>query len=250
MRDVGESGARNLAFEKKYTREKVLLEVVGGGPVVLFDIGAHTGQSVAYLKELFPESQIFSFEPDPESFEKLSAAPVPGVRYFNLALCDQDGQMAFYRNRISHTNSLLKVNTESRDSIAFTKARAERRVDIFQEINSEIQVATARLDTFCAAEEIEGIDLLKIDVQGMERFVLEGASQTLEKTRALVVEISLFDYYERSSSFYDIEKLLHPSGFRLFSIGEISNNPMNGRTDWVEVIYTKPEASGREKPKH
>lgn len=240
MRNVGESGARNRVFEEKYTRAKVLQELIGSGKVVIFDIGAHFGESVNYLRELFPESEILSFEPDPESFEKLSAENVPGVRCFNLAFCGRDGEMAFYRNRISHTNSLLKVNPESRDSIAFTKAREEQKTEIFQDVNSEIQVATARLDTFCRANEIPCIDLLKIDVQGAERFVLEGAPETLEKSRVVVLEISFFDYYERSSSFSDIEKFLHPAGFRLFSISEISNNPMNGRTDWAEVIYTKP----------
>ncbi|MBE2205437.1 MAG: FkbM family methyltransferase [Chthoniobacterales bacterium] len=240
MRDIGESGLRNRAFEEKFTREKVLQEVVGSGPVVLFDIGAHLGESVHYLRELFPESKIFSFEPDPGSFEKLSAKKVPGVRYFNLALCEKDGRMAFYRNPISHTNSLVKVNSESRDSIAFTKARAENRTDVFQGMNLEIQVPTARLDTFCRENGVSHIDLLKIDVQSAERVVLEGGVETLEKAKVVVVEINFFDYYERSSSFSDIEKFLHPAGFRLFSISEISNNPMNGRTDWAEVIYAKP----------
>lgn len=240
MKNVGESGVRNRAFEEKYTREKVLQEVIGSGRVILFDIGAHFGESVTYLRDLFPESEILSFEPDPESFEKLSAENVPGVRCFNLAFCDRDGEMAFYRNRISHTNSLLKVNPGSLDSIAFTKAREEQRTDIFEDVNSEIQVPTARLDTFCRANNIPHIDLLKIDVQGAERFVLEGGPETLEKSRVVVLEISFFDYYEQSSSFSDIEKFLHPAGFRLFSISEISNNPMNGRTDWAEVIYTKP----------
>jgi len=244
MKNVGESGARNRAFEEKYTREKVIQEVVGGGRVVLFDIGAHFGESVTYLRELFPESQILSFEPDPDSFGTLSSQRIPDVRYYNLAFCDRDGEMAFYKNRISHTNSLLKVNPRSRDSIAFTKARDEQRTDIFREVNEAIQVPTARLDSFCRANEVEHIDLLKIDVQGAERLVLEGASEILEKTKVVVLEISFYDYYEQNSSFSDIERFLHPPGFRLFSISEISNNPMNGRTDWAEVIYTKPDSSG------
>ena len=51
--------------------------------------------------------------------------------------------------------------------------------------------------------------------------------------------MSLFDYYDHKTSFSDIEKYLLPIGFELFSILEISNNPMNGRTDWVEVLYKK-----------
>lgn len=43
--------------------------------------------------------------------------------------------------------------------------------------------------------------------------------------------------YERSLSFSDIEKYLLKYDFSLFDISHISKNLMNGRTDWVDVIY-------------
>ena len=69
--------------------------------------------------------------------------------------------------------------------------------------------------------------------------VLEGGKSSLSKINAIILEVSLFDYYDHKTSFSDIEKYLLPIGFELFSILEISNNPMNGRTDWVEVLYKK-----------
>jgi hypothetical protein len=45
---------------------------------------------------------------------------------------------------------------------------------------------------------------------------------------------------ERTSEYSKIftrQKILHPAGFRLYDISHISKNPMNGRTDWVDVIY-------------
>ena len=239
MKNVGESESRNRVFEEKYTRGKLLKDIVGEGRMVIFDVGAHIGQSIVYLKELFPESEMLSFEPDPDSFAKLSAEKVPGVRYFNLALSDKDGESTFYRNRISHTNSLLRVNANSRDSIALSKAKEEEKRELLSHLNHGITVRTARLDSFCRHEDIAEIDLLKIDVQGAETAVISGSISMLDRTRVIVVEVSFFDYYEKSSSFLEIEQLLAPAGFRLFSISEISNNPMNGRTDWAEVIYSR-----------
>ncbi len=207
--------------------------------MVIFDVGAHFGQSIDYLKKFFPQSEILSFEPDPDSFQKLSEARLPGVRYFNLALSDRDGEATFYRNRISHTNSLLRVNADSRDSIALSTAREAEKKELLSHLNKDITVRTARLDTFCRNACIEEIDLLKIDVQGAEATVLSGSTSMLLRTRVVVVEVSFFDYYEKSSSFLEVEQLLAPAGFRLFSISEISNNPMNGRTDWAEVIYSR-----------
>lgn len=235
MENIGHSKARNKEFEEKFSRERLFQHVVSTDKPVIFDIGAHRGESVAYLKRLFPQSSIFSFEPDPESFAILSSKPNEGVSYFNVAVSDMDGSAPFYRNHISHTNSLLKVNFSSRDSIGIAKAVAENDHAYFAGFNEEVQVATTRLDTFLTCHSIDHIDLLKIDVQGAERRVLEGGG--LQTTRVIILEVSFYDYYEQNTTFMDVEQILLPIGFRLFSISEISNNPMNGRTDWAEVVY-------------
>ena len=81
--------------------------------------------------------------------------------------------------------------------------------------------------------------MLKIDVQGAEALVIEGGQVFLKNTKSIMIEITFADYYETSNDLYDIEKYLIPSGFNLYSILDISQNPMNGRTDWVELLYVK-----------
>lgn len=237
MENVGQSKFRNKEFQEKFSREGLLRHIVKADKPVIFDVGAHHGESVTYLKTLFPNPLIYSFEPDPDSFDILSVPVIDGVSYFNLALSDVDGTVSFYRNNISHTNSLFKVNLSSRDSIGVTKATAENNTQYFDAFNEEIKVAAMRLDNFAKARSINQIDLLKIDVQGAECRVLAGGSETLKKTKVIVMEISFYDYYEHQTTFLDVEQILSPIGFRLFSISEISNNPMNGRTDWAEVVY-------------
>jgi hypothetical protein len=129
------------------------------------------------------------------------------------------------------------VNLKSRDSIGITKAHAEKDTEYFDGFNEEIQVSTMQFDTFVKQHGIHKVDLLKIDVQGAECRVLKGGKQALRNVKAIVMEISFFDYYEHGTTFLDVEEILAPLGFRLYSISEISNNPMNGRTDWAEVVY-------------
>lgn len=237
MENVGQSKSRNKEFQEKFSRDGLLRHVVNTDKPVIFDVGAHHGESVVYLKALFPNASIHSFEPDPDSFDLLSSSVIDGVSYFNLALSDEDGVASFYRNKISHTNSLLKVNLNSRDSIGIANATVKNDTQYFEGFNEEVKVAVTRLDTFTKQHSIGQIDLLKIDVQGAECRVLAGGSETLKNTNVLVLEISFFDYYEHQTTFMDVEKILSPLGFRLFSISEISNNPMNGRTDCAEVVY-------------
>ncbi|MBF0292866.1 MAG: FkbM family methyltransferase [Nitrospinae bacterium] len=237
MENVGQIKSRNKEFQEKFDRGRLLQHIVTADAPVIADVGAHFGESVAYFKKLFPKATIYSFEPDPDSFARLSGAVIEGVSYFNLALSDEDGSASFYRNKISHTNSLLKVNLDSRDSIGVAKAKAENDSRYFEGFNEEVNVATIRLDSFARQHSIGQIDILKIDVQGAERRVLLGGEATLRNTKAIVMEIIFFDYYESRTAFIDVESVLAPLGFRLFSISDISNNPMNGRTDWAEVVY-------------
>jgi len=239
MENVGESNLRNSEFKNKFTREKLLQKVIGKNNPIIFDIGAHEGQSILFFSKLFPDAFIYSFEPDPDTFKILSNITSENLKLENIALSDKTGETSFYKNSISHTNSLFKVNHNSKDSISISNAKSENNETFFNGLNQEIKVKTSTLDFYISSNNIKTIDLLKIDVQGAEVNVLNGAFSSLQKTKCVILEISFYDYYETQTSFFDIEKILSPMGFKLYSISEISNNPMNGRTDWVEVIYLK-----------
>jgi len=59
----------------------------------------------------------------------LSNTPIDNVTYYNFALSDEDNTVSFYRNKISLTNSLFKVNMGSSDSIGITKILADNDTD-------------------------------------------------------------------------------------------------------------------------
>ncbi len=238
MKNVGEFDKRNAEYDLKFNRDEIIKKIVSSSSPVIFDVGAHHGQSVTYLKGLFPQSKIFSFEPDPESFNILSENTTNDIntKVFNLAISDTVGKAKFYKNEISHTNSLYKVNLESNDSISISKSVSLTRPCSY---NFEVEVEMTTLDRFVHDNSIDNIDLLKIDVQGAEEKVLSGGGGALQNTSNVIVEVSFYDYYEKNTSFMDVEKYLIPAGFKLFSILDISRNPMNGRTDWAEVLYTR-----------
>lgn len=239
MKNVGDFQKRNEEYCKKFTREKIIANAIQSDNPVLFDIGAHFGESVEYLRSIFPNSLIYSFEPDPVSFDVLKNKKYSNNPCFNMAVSRQTGKMAFYQNEISHTNSLLKINLNSKDSIRISEELSKKSSSYYDKINNEVEVEVITLDDFIIDNDIESIDLLKIDVQGGEIQVLEGASIALGKAKAVILEAAFYDFYEKRTTFYDIENVLLPFGFSMFNILELSQNPMNGRTDWVEVLYTK-----------
>jgi len=237
MKNVGEFDKRNEEFNSKYSRDKIIKSSVSSVTPIIFDIGAHHGQSIDYLTKLFSKCLIYSFEPDPDSFKVLCKKESNTVKIFNLAISNNNGNINFYKNKISHTNSMYKVNINSKDSIRATRDRQLKQPTYEDDVNLEIVVKSVTLEKFISDYNIAHIDLVKIDVQGAESDVLIGAN--LSVIDSILVEVSLYDYYEKSTSLIDIEELLIPAGFRLFSILDISRNPMNGRTDWVELLYKK-----------
>ena len=101
-------------------------------------------------------------------------------------------------------------------------------------------VQVKRLDEYIKNDKnINQIDLLKIDTQGYELEILEGLGTELNKVRILITELMFYDYYEKSLSFYELESILRPFNFSLYDINHVAKNPMNGRTDWIDVIYVQ-----------
>jgi FkbM family methyltransferase len=241
VEDVGAFEARNAEARRAWDLERRLVHVVPAPAPVVLDVGAHVGQSNRLFRRLFPAATLWSFEPDPDSFAALDAgvdASLPGGCE-RIALADRDGTATFHRNPISHTSSLLARSAASRDSIDLARARA---AGVPAAVTAErIEVPVRRLDGWCAERGITAVDLLKVDVQGAEVAVLTGAAGVLPATTTVAVEISFFDLYERSSSFLEVEGLLRPHGLDLYALAEVSDNPMNGRTDWVTAIYTRTD---------
>lgn len=110
-------------------------------------------------------------------------------------------------------------------------------------MKSSHEIATVKLDTYCSSMKASA-DLLKIDTQGSETRVLQGAKELLSNplSRPSVIELEIIfgDVYETNSSFLDIESSLIPNGYRLISIssgGDLLSNPAYH----VDVIYCLDE---------
>lgn len=227
----GSSDKRNSEYEKNFSPKKFFDSLITSRVPIIFDVGAHRGESIIFFKALYSSAIIYSFEPEPENFENLLAVSKEKKTFaFNVAIGDSNDMALFYRQDISHLGGLLPINLLSTDSLGYAdKAK-----------NETIEVRKITLDSFCSERAINHIDILKIDVQGFEVGVLKGATHILKNTDCVSVEISLYDFYDgEGSALLSVEKLMKNAGFALWDISKISKNPKNLRTDWIEVVYKK-----------
>jgi FkbM family methyltransferase len=227
----GASDQRNAEYDLNYSPKKFFDALIDNPSPVIFDVGAHRGESIDFFRSIYPQSTIYTFEPNPDNFEELliKTSSYENVFPFNLAFGNSNSYATFYKQDISHLGGLLPINKKSKDSLGYAKKAK----------NEGVKVAVNKLDTFCGEHSVSLIDILKIDTQGYEYEVLQGAKQRLSNTKCVTVEISLYDFYEsrNRSPLLNIEQTMYDAGFSLWDISKISKNPKSLRTDWIEVVY-------------
>lgn len=210
-------------------RLKNSLDIKNGN--IIFDIGAHNGESIEMFINIKKNIIIHSFEPNDECFKKLENKynNYKNIVLNNYAVTNKAGKSTFYINNHSTTSSFLKINR---------KFKYENF--IFRNIKKKL-VNTCKLDDYCKEKKIQRIDLLKIDVQGFEDIVLEGAKNLIKSRRIkkIILEIVLANHYERSCNFYKIEKLLIKHGYFLKNLSSPAFDTINSKILWIDALYSQ-----------
>ena len=247
---------RTTEYLSKFNRETVLKYLIKETEPIIFDIGANDGLSLEEFKTWWRNSTVHCFEPQEECLDVLIKKAIAYKKSSVIINRTAVGEKAeknvnFYSHDINTgLSGFNKVNTDSTDSVYLNELKiADSSTKLNQymnKLNHERLVDVIRLDDYMDKFEIDRINLLKIDTQGYEPEVLSGLGKRLEDVDVIVTELMLYDYYSRSLSFTDIENYLIPAGFQLYDISHIAKNPMNGRTDWVDVIYVNNQVIGKD----
>lgn len=143
------------------------------------DIGCYEGSVLESILRRAPRGKHLAFEPIPDRCALLRGR-FPGVEIQNVALSNVAGRATFQ----------LVVGCDSHSGLRkreYPKEATEVR---------EISVTTVPLDTVLAGRNV---DLMKLDVEGAERLVLEGARETLARCRPFTI----FQHGRGSAEFYD-----------------------------------------------
>ena len=247
MKNIETNQDRTKEYLKNFNREKTIKLLIKEVAPIIFDVGANDGSTSIEFKEWWPNAKIHCFEPQEECWIDLD---ILEKKYEDNSIIlnkcaagnKPNNSATFYSHEITTGQSgFHKINMKSNDSIKLNKLKIQEDIDGLNDyvnlLNNERSIEVIRLDDYMTKSNINKIDIVKIDTQGYEPEVLEGFGRRLSDVDLIITELMFYDYYERSLSFTDIEKYLIPAGFQLYDISHISKNPMNGRTDWVDVIY-------------
>lgn len=169
------------------------------------DIGANIGQFSAAALSKWPDAAVVAFEPLAAVAARLreTLAGSPNAEIHVAAVGSEDGAVTFHPHPYSLSSSVLPAT-----------AAAKRR-HRWAEEDPPVEVPLVRLDTVLADRRLARPAVLKVDVQGYEREVLNGATKFLGDVDALVVELSFERCYEGQALFTETHDLLESMGWRL-----------------------------------
>ena len=204
----------------------ILKEIKNPNPIFL-DIGAGEAESINRFKNILPYSIIHSFEPIEERIQIIKSwlQTFPHNNNITLNHCamgDKIEEKTFYVNGKTKASSFLKLNKTNK--IDFLK--------------KEIKINVNTIDNYVKQNNIKHIDYLKIDTQGYEEEVLKGSIETLKLgiVKYIEIELILSDYYEKTTNFYDMEKILLPLNYRIYHIQDIICKD-GGQIEQIDVLY-------------
>jgi FkbM family methyltransferase len=148
----------------------------------------------------------------------------------NLALSEKAGVQTFYKTQGEASSSLLP------------SAKSGTFVDHHTVLSETYEVKVDSLDNYAAANKINRIDILKMDVQGYELHVLQGAKDILsqQKVDLIYSEIWFTAAYQGQALYEDIALYLRNFGYCTFGIYNTHwDTAIHGRNLWGDAIFVK-----------
>ena len=193
-----------LAIEKDWKRFGI------GLPRVVFDVGAHLGQTTLHFRKVFPSANVHSFEPFPENFRRLE-----------LKTKGKD-RIQINQTALGSTTGL--ANMQAGHSDQAHSIRPKTKLEKNPAVKGKMpKVELSTIDSYLQKEGISNIDLLKIDVEGYELEVLKGAENALEKgkVQAVLAECDFDPEDTQHTYFNDLWNFMMGKNFSFFGLYDV-----------------------------
>lgn len=231
MSAIGLRRRHALAPNAAYRWQQLNLNLLPDGALQapvgeIVDVGANAGDWAAGVLAFCQPARFTCVEPDPRLARRLRArfAGNPAVQVRESAVGEKSGSIDFNLMEDSVFNS-VRQPTATIGAVYSSTFRVTEKITVPIQPLDRLLDGTGR------------IALLKIDVQGSEREVLAGATQTLARSDHVLLEANFRPHYEGEASFFELDRIMQEHGF---AIGNYSK-PLGGRKQalYADVLYLR-----------
>jgi len=190
---------------------------------VVIDVGANCGQTTKRLARAFPELAIHCLEPNEELHAKIKER-VSFHKDLHLHRCGagaQDAEMPFFKSTKHESNSFHQDWSHRHGTATETET-----------------VPVWRLDTFCAQNHMDTVSVLKINAEGFDFKVLEGAAALFQarKILSVYVEVSFGREAEESGHCGDYLNHMEQLGYKFLGLYQMAR-AKEGHIKWGNLLF-------------
>lgn len=194
----------------------------------VIDVGAHRGQFALVATRRFPRAALFCVEPLPGPRRVLRRV-LRGHHRLEVigaaaTACSGDAEMLVAR--ADDSSSLMSATT------------AQLRAFPATEQIARVTVCTGRLDEWIRPEQIRRPALMKVDVQGAELQVLEGAAGLLQSVHSVLVECSFLELYRGQALADEVVRFLHGRGYSIVAVCSPQQD-RSGRLIQADLLFER-----------
>ena len=222
---------------KKLINSNYYKEFSNLNPIKLVDIGSREGLPEE-LNQISDSIMVIGFEPDKKECEVLNNNTNKNHIYYPFPLYNKSANIDFIMTKKLACSSILKPNKKYLDRFPNSHLYG---------IDNVIKMQCNTLDNILKEHKHHDIDLIKLDTQGSELPILQGAIDCLQNSIFCVeVEVEFSPQYENQHFFSDVDQYLRKLGFSLFDIKLVRLKRKNskkifskGSLTWGNAVYFK-----------
>jgi len=233
----------NITADPRTVVGHMASELLAEDPIVVAEIGARilNPDNNAGDEEIFhslPTAKVLAFEADAEACEQINALKhcfVADIKAYPYALSDKPGQQTLYITKHKMCSSLYKPN----EAMLARYANLE-----VASLSETCPLEVTSLDWFMEQEGIPHIDFIKIDVQGAELDIFNGAAKAMPQLLGICTEVEFVELYQGQPLFADVDAVLRAYGLQLHHFTDAGRVPIRGTSFqgktqqlWADAIY-------------
>ena len=187
----------------------------------IIDIGSNKGQFSILAKYFFPNSKIYSFEPQKKYLNmQKDILKKKNIKYYNFGIGAKNGNKIFYITKREDSSSFLKPID---NQIGDYNSKYKKKVKI------------DKLENIIKLNDIINPSLIKLDIQGLELEALKGARKLLRKINFIIVEISYQKIYHNQVLNKEIITFLKKKNF--IPIKEMNITKRNNKLFQKDILF-------------
>jgi len=203
----------------------------GFSPATVIDVGAAFGFFATQCHAVFPDPRYMLVEPLVEYKPHLEAViqtQIPNAEYISAAADAESGEVT------------INVHPDLVGSSLYLE-KEDFNVNGIPRV-----VPRVTLDHLVSENKLRPPFLLKIDTQGAELKVLSGYEENLQHTEFVLLEVSLFKFFEGGDQLHDVIAFMKSRGFVAYDICDFQYRPLDDALSQVDIVFVKERGQFRQ----